>query len=225
MFLLAIALMVQPQVTVNTNGGRCAPGGTGPNCTVQPVPWSGDGVYSLALPRGKQSDEEQSFTCYPAKKTTGGIVHYECIWDSLPQPGCLLFDKQDRPTEQVSCDDPRVQWPTSATISITKQDGTCIAGECAVKFPDAPKEGQCWMDGDTEYCYQHGSWQFVPKQTGMNACAMDQHLHELGAKFDGPDVKGAPNPVGDGKCHYDRGDGVATPPSPKTNTLKRRTTQ
>jgi hypothetical protein len=81
------------------------------------------------------------------------------------------------------------------------------------EFPASPKKGDVWTDPKgRKFKWDGQEWwvvaQFNPQDAGWGSCPPDQHLHAKGAKFDGPDVIGAPKPVPDGRCHYDLGDQV-----------------
>jgi hypothetical protein len=62
----------------------------------------------------------------------------------------------------------------------------------------APGENQCVT----------GVPLFKPKRAYIPTCSSSAHLHPRGMDTSQPDVKGAPRPVADGKCHSDKSDEV-----------------
>lgn len=199
------------------------PEGTGRGMELGPH----EGDYRCYEIEKKAQGDFDPSTSGPVTRLTGEsnrAVNCEDYWPKrMVWAGGIVWDRNGcaHPIISGSCTDPEARgiegctetapWPTSATISLYKQDGTCIAGACAVHFPDNPTDGQCWMDKDTRYCFTHGSWQFKPQDTGRLSCGPTEHLHPTTMSTFQPDIKGGPLPQADGKCHKDSDDSAVYP--------------
>jgi hypothetical protein len=133
-----------------------------------------------------------------------------------------------KPTYRCFPEDP--QAATTLAPETPAEKSTDAVYRPGLQFPPNPSEGSCWESPlHDSFCYIGGAWRFQvhaepikwhPAETGMNACPPDQHLHAKGARFPGPDVKGAPVPVGDGRCYKDLDDSIPVEHAKKLEAKK-----
>lgn len=79
-------------------------------------------------------------------------------------------------------------------------------------FPEKPEHFQVhfchgeafvWLGPDTPI------WRYMkPYKAGASSCDLSEHFHARSMDTSQPDVKGAPLPKADGRCHSDKNDAV-----------------